>query len=91
MEPYAGDQFSQSQKGVPIGPPDPSKPKLLDQARAILRLHHYSIHTERSYLDWIRRYVRFHGMKCRDDLADGYIDAHHRLFVRTEILKAVNR
>jgi hypothetical protein len=49
MEPYAGDQFSQSQNGVPIGPPDPSKPKLLDQARAILRLHHYSIHTERSF------------------------------------------
>jgi hypothetical protein len=38
MKPYVGDQFSQSQNGVPIGPPDPSKPKLLDQARAILRL-----------------------------------------------------
>ena len=46
-------------------------PKLLDDARNVLRLHHYSIHTERSYLDWIKRYVHFHHMRCRDDLADG--------------------
>jgi len=34
-------------------------PKLLDQVRNVLRLHHYSIHTERSYIDWIKRYVHF--------------------------------
>jgi hypothetical protein len=28
-------------------------PKLRDQARQYLRPHHYSIHTERSYVDWI--------------------------------------
>ena len=36
------------------------EPKLLDQVRQVLRLHHYSIHTERSYVDWIVRFVRFH-------------------------------
>ena len=46
-------------------------PKLLVQVRNVLRLHHYSIHTERSYVDWIKRYVRFHHMGCREDLADG--------------------
>ena len=46
-------------------------PKLLDQVRHVLRLHHYSIHTERSYIDWIKRYVRFHKMSRREDLADG--------------------
>ena len=46
-------------------------PKLLDQVRNVLRLHHYSIHTERSYTDWIKRYVQFHQMRCREDLADG--------------------
>jgi hypothetical protein len=46
-------------------------PKLLDQVRNVLRLHHYSIHTERSYIDWIKRYVHFHQMKSRADLADG--------------------
>ena len=34
-----------------------------------MRLHHYSIHTERSYLDWIKRYVHFHQMQSREDLA----------------------
>src|SRR5919106_155077 len=43
-------------------------PKLLDQVRQVLRLHHYSIHTERAYLDWIVRYVRFPRMRSRDDL-----------------------
>ena len=46
-------------------------PRLLVQVRNVLWLHHYSIHTERSYVDWIKRYVRFHHMGCREDLADG--------------------
>ena len=45
--------------------------KLLDETREIMRLHHYSIHTERVYCGWIKRYVRYHGMTCRDDLKDG--------------------
>ena len=36
-----------------------------------MRLHHYSIHTERTYLDWIKRYVHFHQMQTREDLAEG--------------------
>ena len=46
-------------------------PRLLEQVRAVMRLHHYSIHTERSYVEWITRYVHFHQMKCRDDLVGG--------------------
>ena len=46
-------------------------PRLLDQVRHVLRLHPYSIHTERSYIDWIKRYVHFHRMTCREDLVDG--------------------
>lgn len=40
----------------------PTQPKLLDQVRNVLRLHHYSIRTEHSYVDWIKRYIRFHQM-----------------------------
>ncbi len=36
-----------------------------------MRRGHYSIHTERSYCDWIKRYVAFHKMKSRSDLANG--------------------
>ena len=46
-------------------------PRLLDQVRDVLRLRHYSIHTERAYVDWIKRYVEFHKMTSREDLADG--------------------
>ena len=46
-------------------------PRLLDQVRNVLRLHHYSIHTERSYIDWMKRYVRFHHLRSREDLVDG--------------------
>jgi site-specific recombinase XerD len=44
------------------------QPKLLDEVRQVLRLHHYSIHTERSYVEWIVRDIRFHRMRSRDDL-----------------------
>jgi len=44
------------------------QPKLLDDVRKVLRLHHYSIHTERSYVEWIVRFVRFHDMRSREDL-----------------------
>ena len=46
-------------------------PRLMDQVRETMRLHHYSIHTERSYIDWIKRYVHFHRMRRREDLAGG--------------------
>jgi len=29
------------------------QPKLLDEVRKVLRLQHYSIHTERAYVEWI--------------------------------------
>ena len=42
----------------------PGKPKkLLEQVRDILRLKHYSLRTERTYCDWIERFIRFHGKR----------------------------
>ncbi|MBI4743673.1 MAG: integron integrase [Actinobacteria bacterium] len=45
--------------------------KLLDEVKDIMRLKHYSIHTERSYCDWIKRYIQYHRMTSREDLRDG--------------------
>ena len=45
--------------------------KLLDEMRNLMRRRHYSIHTERAYRDWVKRYVRFHNMQSRDDLRHG--------------------
>jgi len=51
--------------------PDKAQPKLLDQVRSLMRLQHYSIHTERSYVDWIKRFVQFHRIQSRADLVGG--------------------
>ena len=45
--------------------------RLLDEVKDIMRLKHYSIHTERSYCDWIKRYIQYHRMTSREDLKDG--------------------
>ena len=34
-----------------------SKPKLLDQVRAIARLKHLSLKTEQAYVNYIRRFI----------------------------------
>jgi hypothetical protein len=44
------------------------KLKLIDQVREVLQLKHYAIRTERCYSGWIRRCVRCHNMKSRQDL-----------------------
>jgi hypothetical protein len=36
-----------------------AKPRLLDRVRDRLRKLHYSYRTERQYLFWIRRFIRF--------------------------------
>ena len=37
--------------------------KLLDQVREEIRVRHYSIRTEEAYLNWIRRFILFHGKR----------------------------
>jgi integron integrase len=39
------------------------KPRLLDLVRQTIRLKHYSIRTERAYVDWIRRFILFHNKR----------------------------
>ena len=37
--------------------------KLVDQVRQVMRYHHYAYRTEKTYSDWILRYVKFFGAK----------------------------
>src|SRR5262249_45956934 len=57
----------ESQEQARTGEPN-NTPRLLEQVRNAMRIQHYSIHTERSYLDWIKRYTKFHHMARREDL-----------------------
>ncbi|MEM7129988.1 MAG: integron integrase [Chloroflexota bacterium] len=42
---------------------EPRPKKLLDRVRDTLRLKHYSIRTEESYVSWIERFIRFHKLR----------------------------
>ncbi len=42
--------------------------RLLDVVRQRIRARHYSLRTEKAYVSWIRRYVRFHGNRHPRDL-----------------------
>ena len=43
--------------------PTSAGPRLLDRVREDIRVRHYSYRTEQQYVAWIRRYIRFHGMR----------------------------
>ncbi len=69
------DQFSASGQdpGSSMTKPariDTVKPRLLDQVRDTVRRKHYSIRTEQSYIDWIKRYIYFHNRQHPCDLKD---------------------
>lgn len=44
------------------------RPRLLAQIRAALRVRHYSLRTEQAYVGWVRRFVRYHGMRHPGEL-----------------------
>lgn len=50
-----------------------SSPKLLDRVRWHLRVKHYSIRTEQAYVDWIRRYILFHGKRHPNEMGERQI------------------
>ena len=59
----------------PIANTPAQSPKLLDQVRAKIRLKHYSIRTEQSYSDWIRRFILFHDKKHPSEMGEAEVEA----------------
>jgi site-specific recombinase XerD len=49
--------------------------KLLDRARATIRMRHYSRRTEQAYSAWIRRFIVFHGKRHPRDLGEREVTA----------------
>ncbi|MBI3410606.1 MAG: phage integrase N-terminal SAM-like domain-containing protein [Planctomycetes bacterium] len=50
------------------------KPRLLDQARQVMRVRHYSLRTEDCYVMWMRRYILFHRKRHPLELGGGHIE-----------------
>ena len=48
-------------------------PRLLDQVRAAVRVRGYSRRTEKAYIAWVRRFVRFHGTRHPRELGEAEV------------------
>lgn len=53
----------------------PKSQRLMDQVREVLRFHHYSYNTEKSYVSWILQYIRFHKKKHPKDMGKHEVEA----------------
>jgi len=49
--------------------------KLLDKVRSRIRLKGYSIRTEKSYVDWIRRFILFHNKRHPKEMGKKEIES----------------
>ncbi len=47
---------------------DTPAPKLLDQVKNAIRIRHYSLRTEESYVHWVRAFIHFNGLRHPRDL-----------------------
>lgn len=54
---------------------DRQTPRLLDQVRNVIRCKHYSIRTERSYSEWIKRFIYFHNKQHPKDMDEMHVSA----------------
>lgn len=52
----------------------PTGPRLLAQVRVRIRFKHYSLRTEQAYVDWIKRFIRFHGNRHPSELSAGDVE-----------------
>jgi hypothetical protein len=52
-----------------------SKPRLIDQVREEIRVRHYSLRTEMSYIQWIRRFILFHDKRHPREMGEKEISA----------------
>lgn len=58
--------------GIPSQPPV----KLLDQVRDRIRYKHYSLRTEHSYVQWVKRFILFHGKRHPNTMGAREVEAY---------------
>lgn len=58
--------------------PNQAPPKLLHEVRGLLRIKHYSLATERTYVAWIKRFILFHHKRHPRDLHQSEITSFLR-------------
>lgn len=58
----------------------PQQKKIADRLREAIRLRGYSIRTEKAYLYWYERFIRFLGLKRLEVMYSGAYPSIERLF-----------
>ena len=53
--------------------PRPDNRKLLDRVRDAIRFKHYSLRTEKTYTDWIKRFILFHNKRHPSGMAEAEV------------------
>src|SRR5438105_7340863 len=73
-------------------------PRLFDRMRAVLRTRHYSIRTEDAYVQWVKRFILFHGKKhpsamdaeqINEDLTHLAVERHVSASTQSQALAAI--
>ena len=58
----------------PAAPPVLRATRLLDQVRERIRYKHYSLRTEQAYVQWVRMFVKWHGLQHPRDMEQQEIE-----------------
>jgi hypothetical protein len=45
-----------------------NKSPFLEEVRKVLRVQHYAIRTEQSYVEWIKRFILFHNKRHPNEM-----------------------
>ena len=53
-----------------VSAPQERTPKLLDQVCAAIRVRHYSLRTEETYVHWTKRFILFHGKRHPGEMGE---------------------
>jgi hypothetical protein len=80
--------YSTNRPTKPAMPERPRAPRLLDQLRQQIRYRHCSLRTEQCYVQWVRRFIHFHGMRHPRDLGPLPIRAAARAGINLPVASA---
>jgi integron integrase len=58
-----------------LPPASARAPRLLDQLRDSLRVRHYALRTEQAYVDWVKRFIRYHGVRHPREMGAAEVEA----------------
>ena len=65
--------------------------KFLDQVREVIRSNHFSYRTEKTYINWIYRYLVFHNKRHREEMGGKeiadfltYLAVHRKVSASTQ-------